>query len=103
MAIALALEGISVTTLAPGFIATDMAAPLLDAPVGDAIRSQSPSTGSRRLRRWLAPSSPWPNRVPSGSRARSWTSTAPATCADARRGWGASARARGVGAGRLTP
>lgn len=42
MAIALAPEGISVVTLAPGFIATDMAAPLLDRPEGDAIRAQSP-------------------------------------------------------------
>jgi 3-oxoacyl-[acyl-carrier protein] reductase len=42
MAVALAPEGISVATLAPGFIATDMAAQLLDAPAGDAIRAQSP-------------------------------------------------------------
>ena len=42
MAIALAPEGISVATLAPGFIATDMAATLLDRPEGDAIRAQSP-------------------------------------------------------------
>ncbi|MGI9157449.1 MAG: SDR family NAD(P)-dependent oxidoreductase [Marmoricola sp.] len=42
MAIALAPVGISVVTLAPGFIATDMAAQLLDQPVGDAIRAQSP-------------------------------------------------------------
>ncbi len=42
MAVALAPEGISVVTLAPGFIATDMAAPLLDRPEGDAIRGQSP-------------------------------------------------------------
>lgn len=42
MAIALAPEGISVATLAPGFIATDMAAVLLDRPEGDAIRAQSP-------------------------------------------------------------
>ena len=42
MAIALAPEGISVATLAPGFIATDMAAELLDRPEGDAIRAQSP-------------------------------------------------------------
>jgi 3-oxoacyl-[acyl-carrier protein] reductase len=42
MAVALAPEGISVVTLAPGFIATDMAAQLLDAPAGDAIRAQSP-------------------------------------------------------------
>lgn len=42
MAIALAPEGISVVTIAPGFIATDMAAGLLDRPEGDAIRAQSP-------------------------------------------------------------
>ncbi len=42
MAIALAPEGISVVTLAPGFIATDMAATLLDGPGGAAIRAQSP-------------------------------------------------------------
>ena len=42
MALALAPEGISVVSLAPGFIATDMAAGLLDAPGGHAIRAQSP-------------------------------------------------------------
>jgi 3-oxoacyl-[acyl-carrier protein] reductase len=42
MAVALAPEGISVVSLAPGFIATEMAAPLLDGPAGDAIRAQSP-------------------------------------------------------------
>lgn len=42
MAIALAPVGISVVSLAPGFIATDMAAALLDSPAGDAIRAQSP-------------------------------------------------------------
>jgi 3-oxoacyl-[acyl-carrier protein] reductase len=42
MAIALAPAGISVVSLAPGFIATDMAAALLDSPAGDAIRGQSP-------------------------------------------------------------
>jgi 3-oxoacyl-[acyl-carrier protein] reductase len=42
MAVALAPEGISVVSLAPGFIATDMAAQLLDRPEGDAIRAQSP-------------------------------------------------------------
>ena len=42
MAVALAPEGISVATLAPGFIATDMASSLLDSPAGDAIRAQSP-------------------------------------------------------------
>jgi 3-oxoacyl-[acyl-carrier protein] reductase len=42
MAVALGPEGISVVSLAPGFIATDMAAQLLDRPEGDAIRAQSP-------------------------------------------------------------
>ncbi|HRW18265.1 MAG TPA: SDR family oxidoreductase [Dermatophilaceae bacterium] len=42
MAVALGQHGISVVSLAPGFIATDMAAQLLDAPEGDAIRAQSP-------------------------------------------------------------
>jgi NAD(P)-dependent dehydrogenase (short-subunit alcohol dehydrogenase family) len=34
--------GIAVTTVAPGYVDTDMAAPALDGPDGDAIRSQSP-------------------------------------------------------------
>ncbi len=42
MAVALAPQGISVVSLAPGFIATDMAASLLDSRDGDAIRAQSP-------------------------------------------------------------
>lgn len=42
MAVALAPHGIAVTSVAPGFIATDMAASLLDGPTGDAIRAQSP-------------------------------------------------------------
>jgi NAD(P)-dependent dehydrogenase (short-subunit alcohol dehydrogenase family) len=42
MAVALAPHGIGVVSIAPGFIATDMAAQLLDAPEGDAIRAQSP-------------------------------------------------------------
>ena len=42
MAVALAPQGIGVVSLAPGFIATDMAAALLDGPGGDAIRAQSP-------------------------------------------------------------
>jgi 3-oxoacyl-[acyl-carrier protein] reductase len=42
MAVALAPYGIAVVSLAPGFIATDMAAPLLDGPDGDAVRAQSP-------------------------------------------------------------
>lgn len=38
----LAPHGITVTAVAPGFVETDMAAPLLDGPGGDAIRGQSP-------------------------------------------------------------
>lgn len=42
MARALAPEGIYVTAVAPGFVETDMAAPYLEGPEGDAIRAQSP-------------------------------------------------------------
>ena len=42
MALALGPHGIIVTTVAPGFVETDMAAPYLDGPGGDAIRAQSP-------------------------------------------------------------
>jgi NAD(P)-dependent dehydrogenase (short-subunit alcohol dehydrogenase family) len=42
MARALGPHGIYVTTVAPGFVDTDMAAPLLHGPAGDAIRAQSP-------------------------------------------------------------
>lgn len=42
MAKALAPHGIYVTTIAPGFVETDMAAPYLDGPGGDDIRAQSP-------------------------------------------------------------
>ncbi len=42
MALALAPHGIAVVSIAPGFIATDMAASLLDGPAGEAIRAQSP-------------------------------------------------------------
>jgi NAD(P)-dependent dehydrogenase (short-subunit alcohol dehydrogenase family) len=38
----LAPHGIYVTTVAPGFVETDMAAALLDGPAGDSIRAQSP-------------------------------------------------------------
>ena len=38
----LAPHGIYVTTVAPGFVGTDMAAPYLEGPEGDAIRAQSP-------------------------------------------------------------
>ena len=39
---ALAPVHIGVTTLAPGFVETEMATPLLDGPEGDGIRAQSP-------------------------------------------------------------
>jgi len=42
MARALGGHGIYVTTVAPGFVDTDMAAPFLEGPEGDAIRAQSP-------------------------------------------------------------
>ena len=42
MAVALAQHDITVTSIAPGFIATDMAAQGLNGPGGDAIRAQSP-------------------------------------------------------------
>ncbi|MDO5712140.1 MAG: SDR family oxidoreductase [Micrococcales bacterium] len=42
MAIALAPHGIGVASIAPGFIATDMAVSVLDGPEGDAVRAQSP-------------------------------------------------------------
>jgi 3-oxoacyl-[acyl-carrier protein] reductase len=42
LAQALAPRGISVATVAPGFVDTDMAADHLDGPAGDAIRAQSP-------------------------------------------------------------
>jgi 3-oxoacyl-[acyl-carrier protein] reductase len=42
LAVALAPHGISVATVAPGFVATDMAEPFLAGPDGDAIRAQSP-------------------------------------------------------------
>ena len=42
LALSLAPHGISVTTVAPGFVGTDMAAELLEGPTGDSIRAQSP-------------------------------------------------------------
>jgi NAD(P)-dependent dehydrogenase (short-subunit alcohol dehydrogenase family) len=42
LAVALAPHGITVASVAPGFVATDMAAEVLAAPAGEAIRAQSP-------------------------------------------------------------
>ena len=42
MAQALAPHGVFLYVVAPGFVETDMAAPLLSGPTGDSIRAQSP-------------------------------------------------------------
>jgi len=42
MALALAPHGITVGTVAPGFVQTEMAQEVLDGPGGDEVRSQSP-------------------------------------------------------------
>jgi 3-oxoacyl-[acyl-carrier protein] reductase len=42
LAVALAPHGITVGTVAPGFVETDMARQVLDGPAGDAVRAQSP-------------------------------------------------------------
>jgi NAD(P)-dependent dehydrogenase (short-subunit alcohol dehydrogenase family) len=42
MAVALAPRGITVGTVAPGFVQTEMAREVLDGPGGDAVRAQSP-------------------------------------------------------------
>jgi 3-oxoacyl-[acyl-carrier protein] reductase len=42
MARALGGHGVYVTTVAPGYVETDMAAPFLEGPGGEAIRAQSP-------------------------------------------------------------
>jgi 3-oxoacyl-[acyl-carrier protein] reductase len=42
LAVSLAPHGIGVAAVAPGFVRTDMAGPLLAGPAGDGIRAQSP-------------------------------------------------------------
>lgn len=42
LAVALAAEGITVGTVAPGFVETEMAREVLDGPTGEAVRAQSP-------------------------------------------------------------
>ena len=42
LALSLGPHGIAVTSVAPGFVATDMASPVLEGPGGDQVRSQSP-------------------------------------------------------------
>lgn len=42
MAVALAPYGISVTSVAPGFVATERQQPKLDGPAGEALRAESP-------------------------------------------------------------
>ncbi len=42
LALSLGRHGIAVTSVAPGFVATDMAAQHLDGPSGDGLRAQSP-------------------------------------------------------------
>lgn len=42
LAVALAPHGIAVTSIAPGFVATDRQLPKLEGPAGDSLRAQSP-------------------------------------------------------------
>ncbi|TAL13230.1 MAG: SDR family oxidoreductase [Frankiales bacterium] len=43
LAVALAPHGVAVGSVLPGFVETEMAAPVLDGPRGDAVRAQSPA------------------------------------------------------------
>ncbi len=79
LARALGPHGIAVTSVAPGFVATDMAADSLAGP------RRARCTGSPARRRSPRPCCTWPHRRPSGPVARSWTLTARPTCGPNRR------------------
>jgi hypothetical protein len=81
MALALAPHGIAVTTIAPGFVATDRAA-ALNGPEGAAVRAQSPFDRVATPHEWLPPSSRSRTRWPNGPAGPSSTSMAPATCGE---------------------
>ena len=82
MALVLAPHGISVGTVAPGFVQTEMAREVLDGPGGDAVRAQSPVRPGGPPRRRSPPRCcGWPRRRPGSRPARSSTSTARPTCA----------------------
>ncbi|WP_304364067.1 SDR family NAD(P)-dependent oxidoreductase [Microbacterium sp. 3J1] len=84
LALALAPHGISVTSVAPGMIATERQAAKLDSAEGDSIRGQrAPSVAWAPPKRWRMPSPTSPRRGRSGRPGRSSTSTAPRTSADA--------------------
>ncbi|HWM96327.1 MAG TPA: SDR family oxidoreductase [Streptosporangiaceae bacterium] len=81
MARALAPLGIAVASVAPGYVATDMASDDLNSPRGAEIRGRARSTGSRHRRRSRPPWSTWPPPRPSGPAGPSSTSTGRRTCA----------------------
>lgn len=64
LAVALAPHGIFSAAVAPGFVQTEMARPVLDGPSGDAVRSQSPfgriatTDEVAEVVRWLATDAP---------------------------------------------
>jgi 3-oxoacyl-[acyl-carrier protein] reductase len=80
MARALAPLGISVGTVAPGYVETEMAAADLNSARARRSGRRARSTGSRRRRRSQPRSSTWPRTRPSGPAAPSSTSTELRTC-----------------------
>ncbi len=86
MARELAPHAISVGTVAPGYVETDMARAVLDGPSGDDVCGRSlPSGGWRAPTRSRPRSSGWPRLRRGSPAARSSTSTEPRTCAADRR------------------